>query len=31
MNFDEKYLFGNVVSCTFHDKNFTTKFYEFRC
>ncbi len=29
MDFDEWYLFGNVMSCTFYDKNFTTKFYEF--
>ncbi len=31
MDFDEKYLFGNVMSCNFYDKNFTTKFYEFHC
>jgi hypothetical protein len=30
-DFDEWYLFGNVMSCTFYDKNFITKFYEFRC
>ncbi len=30
-DFDEKYLFGNVMSCTFYDKNFTTKFYELHC
>jgi hypothetical protein len=27
--FNEKYIFGNVMSCTFYDKNFTTKFCEF--
>ncbi len=31
IDFDEKYLFGNVNSCTFYDKNFATKFDEFRC
>jgi hypothetical protein len=31
MDFDEKYLFGNVISCTFYDKNFTRKFYKLNC
>jgi hypothetical protein len=29
MHFNEKKRFGNVMSCIFYDKNFTTKFYEF--
>jgi hypothetical protein len=28
MDFDEKDCFGNVMSCTFYDKNFATKFLE---
>jgi hypothetical protein len=31
MEFDEWYLFGNVMSCTFYDENFSTKFHEFHC
>ncbi len=31
MDFNEKYIFGNVMSCLFYDKNFTIKFYEFHC
>ncbi len=31
MEFDEKYLFGNFMSCSYYDKNFTTKFYEVHC
>ncbi len=31
MDFDEWYLFGIAISCTFYDKDFATKFFEFRC
>ncbi len=31
MDFDEKYHFGNVMSCSFYDKKFIRKFYEFHC
>ncbi len=31
IDFDEKYLFGNVISCAFYNKNFTRKFHELHC